>query len=70
MWGKPEETQMGGIFGGVMGACAPGERPMVNPHTPLLSRALPQVTAAAGFSDVQIRCAWQPANAPCWLCLV
>lgn len=40
---------------GVMKVCAPGERPMVNPHALALSGALLEVTAAAGFSDVDVR---------------
>ncbi len=55
VWGKPEETQMVSLNIGVMKVCAPGERPMVNPHALALSGALLEVTAAAGFSDVDVR---------------
>lgn len=37
VWGKPEETQMVSLNIGVMKVCAPGERPMVNPHALALS---------------------------------
>lgn len=56
VWDKPERMQMASIFGDVAKLCAPGERPMINPHAQAMLDALPEITSAAGFSDVVLRC--------------
>ncbi len=59
MWDKPdkpERMQFMGIGQDVHKLCAPEERPMINPNVMALSDALPNITAAVGFSDVVLRC--------------
>ena len=47
---------MSSIIGDVAKLCAPGERAMINPHAQAMLDALPEITSAAGFSDVVLRC--------------